>query len=240
MIIIFMSFFDFLKKEGKHEKRFKDLNKNLDSSFSNIRKDMDNFGKWVMHLENHRTKHHSKIEDLEKRIYLLEKMLENVNYAKDFVQTPILFKHKQTSVRLKQTSVGVQTGVYAVQTPVQTGIQTNVGSNFDKNPLELEQLLRSLTVMERAVLWTLLNTDMKMSYNDLSILLGKDKSTLRGQINNIKRKSESLISEFTEINGTKRFYVEESVKKMVIKSIKREPTAVQTSDFKKKKRKSES
>ncbi len=223
-----MSFLDFLKKEDKHEKKLRVLNNNLDTSFSNIRKDMDNFGKWVMHLENHRNNHHSKIEDLEKRIYLLERMLENVKYAKDFVQTPFLSKHRQTAVRLKQPSV-------AVQTPV----QTDIGSNFDKNPVELEQLLRSLTVMERAVLWTLLNTDMKMSYDDLAILLGKDKSTLRGQINNIKRKSESLISEFTEISGKKRFYVEESVKKRVIKSIKRGPITVQTSDFKKKKRKSE-
>ncbi|MEK6974238.1 MAG: hypothetical protein AABW41_03320 [Nanoarchaeota archaeon] len=224
-----MGVFDFLKKEDKFDKKFRNLHKNLNGSFSNIKKDMENFGKWVTHLENHRNHHYSKIEELEKRVYLMEKMLEDVKYGNEFVQIPIASKHKQTAIRFKQTAVGVQTAV-------QTGIQT---ANFPER-YELVDILRSLTVMERAVLWTLLNTDLKMSYDDLSILLGKDKSTLRGQINNIKRKSESLISEFTEINGKKRFFVDENLRKVILKSIKNNQTSIQIGVSKKKRRESES
>ena len=212
-----MGFLDFLKKEDKVDRKFNRLNQDLENSFSNIKNDMENFGKWVVHLEKNRAGHHDRIKELENRIYLIEKMLEDVKSGQNFVQTASVSKHQQTSVRLKQTSVGVQTPVLAVQTPVQTAIQTTEVINDG----ELQSILKSLTVMERAVLWTLLNTDLKMSYDDLSILLGKDKSTLRGQINNIKRKSESLLSEFTEISGKKKFYIDENIKKTILKALKK-------------------
>lgn len=231
-----MGLFDFWKKEDKIDKQLKSLHKNIGASFSNIKNDMETFSKWVTHLENHRDYHHSRIEKLEKKIDFLERALEEIKEGQTFVQTHSLSKHKQTAVRFKQTAVGVQTGVGAVQTPVQTGIQT---ANFSDR-YELVDILRSLTVMERVVLWTLLNTDLKMSYDDLSVLLGKDKSTLRGQITNIKRKSESLVSEFTEINGKKRFFVDENLRKVILKSVRNNQTGIQTGVSKKKKRESES
>ena len=53
---------------------------------------------------------------------------------------------------------------------------------------------------------------MKLSYEDLALLLGKERSTIRGQINSIKQKSEGLIKEFSEKNGKKRIYIEEEIK----------------------------
>jgi hypothetical protein len=44
--------------------------------------------------------------------------------------------------------------------------------------------------------------EMKLSYEDLALMLGKEKSTIRGQINTIKQKSEGLIEEITEKNGS--------------------------------------
>ena len=228
-----MGLFDLFKKEDKFDKKFKSLHKNMGASFSNIKNDMEHFSKWVTHLENHRSNHHSRIEKLEKKIDFLERALEEIKEGQTFVQTPSLSKHKQTAVRFKQTAVRVQTGVYAEQTAVQTAVQTPQQLEIN----ELTETLRSLTVMERAVLWTLLNTDLKMSYDDLSVLLGKDKSTLRGQINNIKRKSESLITEFTEINGKKRFFVDEEIRKMVLRGVGTTKTGVQTGVSKKKERK---
>jgi hypothetical protein len=231
-----MGLFDFLKKEDKIDKKFKSLHKNIGTSFSNIKNDMETFSKWVTHLENHRDNHHSRIEKLEKKIDFLERVLEEIKEGQTFVQTPSVSKHKQTAVRLKQTAVGVQTPVYVEQTAVQTAVQTPKQLEIN----ELTETLRSLTVMERAVLWTLLNTDLKMSYDDLSVLLGKDKSTLRGQINNIKRKSESLITEFTEINGKKRFFVDEEIRRIVLRGVGMTRKNVPTSVSKKKKRESES
>ncbi len=82
-------------------------------------------------------------------------------------------------------------------------------------------------MMERAVVWALLNTDLKLSYEDLSVALGKDKSTLRGQINNIKTKSEDLIEEYTERDGKKRFYIGEKKKTEILKGIGRKEKVAQ-------------
>jgi len=82
-------------------------------------------------------------------------------------------------------------------------------------------------MMERAVVWALLNTDLKLSYEDLSVALGKDKSTLRGQINNIKTKSERLVEEYTERDGKKRFYINEKKKTEILKGIGRKEKIVQ-------------
>ena len=74
--------------------------------------------------------------------------------------------------------------------------------------------------MERAIVWALINSDMRLSYEDLSTVLGKDKSTIRGQINAIRRKSESLIQEVREPNGKKRVFIPEKVREMVLKEVK--------------------
>ena len=103
------------------------------------------------------------------------------------------FGHKQPDVRPKQSTVVVQTD--------------KLGDKWTNN----------LTPMERAIMNTLINTDMKLSYEDLSVMLGRDKSTIRGQVNNIKQKNESLISEYLERNGKKRFYVDEKRKNDILK-----------------------
>ena len=218
-----MSFFDFWKKEDKIDKKIESLHKNLGISFDKIKNDMETFSKWVTHLEKHRTNHHSKLEEVEKRMFAMEKLLEDLRYKREFVQSQAISTNKQTAVRSKQTAVGVQT-------PVQTGVQT-------PDLFDLEDILKSLTVMERIVLWTLLNTDLKLSYDDLSVLLGRDKSTLRGQINNIKRKSEGLIIEYLENNGKKRFFVEENTKSEILRRLKREKIDVESSLERKKRRK---
>jgi predicted transcriptional regulator len=99
-----------------------------------------------------------------------------------------------------------QTAVLAVQTGVQTGVQTP----------NLEQF----SVTERAILWILLNSEMKLSYDDLAAMLGKERSTIRGQINTIKSKSESIIEEQIERNGKKRVFIPEEIKEKMLKKAK--------------------
>ncbi len=99
-----------------------------------------------------------------------------------------------------------QTGVYAVQTGVQTGVQT---PNLD-----------SFSVSERAILWVLLNTEMKLSYDDIASVLGKERSTVRGQINAIKAKSEGIVEEISEKNGKKRVFIPAEIKERLLKKAK--------------------
>src|SRR5690606_12505473 len=111
--------------------------------------------------------------------------------------------------RVFKTAKGLsnkQTAVFPVQTDVQTDVQTPNLSNF--------------SVTERAILFILLNTDMKLSYEDLAAMLNKEKSTIRGQINAIKSKSEGLIEEVIEANGKKRMCIPEKLKEKLLKTQK--------------------
>ncbi len=197
-----MGFWIFGKRE-ENEKKWKDLHSKLDNSFSNIKKDMKNISNWINHFKYTKEKHSSKIKEIEDRLRAIEMLLSDVRNKKEFLSLGEL--SKQTPVRFKRTSVHVQT-------PVQTGVQTG----------NLIVSLRSLTMMERAIVWTLLNTDLKLNYNDLALIMGKNKSTVRGQINNIKQKSEGLISETLDKDGSKRFHISESLKSKLLQEVKKE------------------
>ncbi|MCL6500685.1 MAG: hypothetical protein K6T16_01475, partial [Candidatus Pacearchaeota archaeon] len=105
-------------------------------------------------------------------------------------------------------AVDKHTRVEGVQTPVYTAVQT--------------AFLKGLTQQEKVILWILLNAEQKLSCEDIAVLLAKDKSTVRSQINNIKQKNESWISEFIEKNGKKRYYVDEKLKSILLKKMKTE------------------
>ncbi len=199
------------------------INSKLNMSFSNIKKDIKSMNQWINHLEDNRKKHKSrlnkhkdKIIDVESRLIAIENAIKELEDKQVFVNNQLfkqLSKQPQTAVRLKQTSVGVQTAV-------QTRVQTAKEDVMDYSSEELGFILKRLTVMERAVIWILLNTDLKLSYEDLAATLGKDKSTIRGQLNNIKRKSDNLVSEIVEKNGNKRYYIEDEIKSKIMSEIR--------------------
>ena len=60
----------------------------------------------------------------------------------------------------------------------------------------------------------------RLGYDDLSAILGKEKSTIRGQINAIKSKSEGLIEESIEKNGKKRVFIPDEIKEKMLKKQK--------------------
>ena len=172
------------------------------NSFFNVKEDMDKISQWVTHLH---TKDISREGDLSQVKIDLSTMKQEINELKELIsvltqsdseevfKTPVQNKHKQTVVG-------------GVQTPVQTPVQTDI--------------LDNLTVMERGIVWALLNSEMKLSYEDIAALLGKEKSTIRGQINSIKQKNKGLIMEYKELTGKKRVYIPEEMREKVIKSVK--------------------
>lgn len=191
-----MSFWFFGKKEDKIHEKISELNNKIEDSFFNVKGDMKNLGKWVTHFNDKHKGHEGELENMKFRLSSVEKTLEDIWTAvQTAVQTGRVSKQPQTDSRPKQLSV-----------------QKNLES------------LRSLTAMERVVVWSLLNTDLKMSYDDLCVVLGKDKSTLRGQINNIKQKNEGLINEYIEKDGKKRFYIDTKLKnEVLLKVSKKQP-----------------
>ena len=106
----------------------------------------------------------------------------------------------------KQTVFNKQTLFKGVLNSVQTGVQT--------------VFLDNLSSTERAIIFILLQSDMKLSFEDLAAMLGKSKTTVRGQINRIRQKSEGLIEEQISENNKKRVFIPEKTKEMLLKTQK--------------------
>ena len=192
--------FGFFRKKRDVER----LKQEVQESFGHVKKDFNKVGEWIKHIDDKQTTHADDILAIKEQLSEMQNELEEVKNCVSFLGPQIsggLSKQPHPAVQ-KQTPVEV------VQTPVQTAVQTGI--------------LDNLTVMERAIIWALINSgeDMKLSYDDLSVLLGKNKSTIRGQINGLKQKSEGLIEEAREANGKKRLYIPEKMRQFLVKSVK--------------------
>jgi hypothetical protein len=188
---------------------FRKRDDHLKKAFEAVKSDIKKAADWISHLNNKSKQHESAVEIINSRLNNIDERLSGIEEEMSTVKNFITFFDSRLSKQLfkqQQTGVDKQTAVEVVQTPVQTGVQT--------------AFLRNLSVMERAIIWVLANTDLKLSYEDIAALLNKEKSTIRGQINAIKQKSEGLIEEIMEKNGKKRFFVPEKVKEMLLSSIK--------------------
>ena len=153
-------------------------------------------------IETTPEKHDKDIARILESINIINKDIKEVKESLIFLgQAPSKQGNKQGPLSKNKQQTGE-----AVQKAVQTAVQT---ANLDK-----------LTVMERVVVWALLNTDLRLSYDDIAALLGKDRSTVRGQINAIKQKIPSLIQEKKEPNGKKRLFINEENKKKLAKKAK--------------------
>src|SRR3989344_2725698 len=171
-------------------------------SFEFVKKDISAVTGWIKHLDSEKNLHKkelNEIRDILSSIDIEIEGLKNIIPMMNSVNTKQVFKTNRMLFK-KQTPVEV------VQTGVQTGVQTP----------KLDQF----SVTERAILWILLNTDMKLSYDDLASMLGKERSTIRGQINRIKQKDESLVEEVIEKNGKKRVFIPEEIREKMMKKAK--------------------
>ena len=191
--------FDWLFGNKKEIERVEEDTKR---GFEAVKKDISAVSGWIKHLDSERNIHKEQLEEIRGDLSSIKEELEGL---KNIVDVLGQVGNKQVFKQLPKV-FNKQTGVYAVQTGVQTGVQTP----------NLEQF----SITERAILWVLLNTDMKLSYDDISAMLGKERSTIRGQINTIKQKSESLIEEVVEKNGKKRVFIPENIKEKLLKKAK--------------------
>ena len=166
--------------------------------FESVKKDVASVSGWIKHLDSEKNFQKKEIEDIKD---ILSTIKEEIEGLKNVISIMGELKSNRGFKTNKQLS-NKQTAVYAVQTAVQTP--------------KLDQF----SITERAILWILLNTDMKLSYDDLAAMLGKERSTIRGQINTIKQKSESLIEETIERNGKKRVFIPENIKEKILKKTK--------------------
>ena len=182
--------------------RYERLQEETKKSFEAVKNDVSNVGVWIKHLENEDRDLKQEISDIKDILTTMQNDVEGLKSVIDLLgngKNKQVFK-TQTGVYVKQTSVG------AVQTGVQTGVQT---PNLDQ-----------FSVSERALIWVLLNYDGSLSYEDLAVMLGKEKSTIRGQINTIRQKNPGLIEESVEKSGRKRVFIPEEIKEKLLKRTK--------------------
>lgn len=188
---------------GKTEKN---LEEKTERGFSAVKKDMEVIGKWIKHLDSQDKQVFDILNELKLEIASIRDEVESLREGVDMV----VEDQKVKQVFKKLPVLGKQTAVEDVLEGVQTGVQT---ANF-------YDILKDLSGNERLIVFALLNSDMKLSYEDLALLLGKERATVRGQINTIKQKSESLIEEIVEKNGKKRVFIPDEIKEKLAKYAK--------------------
>lgn len=184
----------FTKKVEKRE--FDRLRDAVQTGFNNAKQDINNISKWIKHLNNNENSIKEDISEINHDLSNIKDEIEELKNIISIIGNKGLFKQRQT-VFNKQTAVD------GVLNSVQTGVQT--------------VFLNNLTTNERAIVFVLLNSDMKLSYEDLAAMLGKKKSTIRGQINSIRQKSEGLLDEIISENNKKRVYIPEKTKEILLK-----------------------
>jgi len=184
----------FRRKKGVEE-----IKEATRKGFEDVKKDISSVSGWIKHLDSEKKIQQRELEDIKETLSSVFVEIEGIKNVLNFMNQPKTNRVFKTPKHVSNK----QTAVYAVQTAVQTGVQT---PNLDQ-----------FSVTERAILWVLLNTDMKLSYDDLAAMLGKERSTIRGQLNRIKQKDESLIDEIVEGNGKKRVFIPEEIKERLLK-----------------------
>ncbi len=188
---------------GKGVRKLKEETRN---SFSEVKTDMNSVGKWLKHLDSRDKQLFDLVNSIRIDLSSVREEIEGLREGLDLLSNAE--ENKQLFKKLPV--LGKQTAVEDVQIAVQTAVQTG----------NIYEILKSLTGNERLIVYTLLNNDMKLSYEDIALMLGKEKATIRGQINSVKQKCEGLIEEVVEKNGKKRVYVPEDIKGKLAKYAK--------------------
>ena len=65
-----MKFWIFGKK--RDDRKIEDIHQKVSESFSRVKNEFEKVGGWIKHLDEHKQKHHHRLEDLENRLLLLE------------------------------------------------------------------------------------------------------------------------------------------------------------------------
>jgi hypothetical protein len=189
-----------------NKKRVEEVREETKKGFDSVKKDILNVSEWIKHLDIQTNIQQTDINDIKGVLSSIKEEIIELKKITSEVNLNNLNNKNQQVFKTNSHNQYKQTGVFAIQTNNQTAVQTPNLSNF--------------SITERAIISILLNSDMRLSYEDLATMLNKTKSTIRGQINTIKSKSESLIQEIIEKNGKKRVYIHGNLKEKLLKKAK--------------------
>lgn len=169
----------------------------VQTGFNKVKHDMNSYSHWIKHLNKNNSTINEEITNIKDDLSTIKDEIENIKNMLDIVANKKIFKQTQTLFN-KQTA----------DSNVLNSVQTSVQTVF----------LNNLTTNERAIIFVLINSDLKLSYEDLAAMLGKRKSTIRGQVNSIRQKSEGIIQEIIGENNKKRIFIPEKFKELLLKT----------------------
>jgi|TARA_Y100000310_G_scaffold260787_1_gene269878 hypothetical protein len=184
------------KAEKKDVDQLKDA---VQTGFNKVKQDMDSYSQWIKHLDKHNSDVNNEVLELKEELASAKDELDNI-------KNMLAIVGKGSFRQQSSTLFNKQTADVDVLNTVQSTVQT--------------VFLDNLTTNERAIVFVLMNSDLKLSYEDLAAMLGKRKSTIRGQVNSIKQKSEGLIEEIIGENNKKRVFIPEQTRDLLLKTNK--------------------
>ena len=198
------------------------------------KKDIDNINNWIAHLSETSKKQEIALKELESNVSLA---FENYNkYLIDIYKVVVDIKHNSSNLdlddykrvyRRPQTRLDVRNEIKHSENYNSDIIsKPKHGSKGfekmdDKSELDyeskptLEHYSNVLTPSEKGILAELCKTSQKLSYKDLAIMAGTSSNTIKNHICHIRNKGFP-IKEQSDKGGIKRYYVPDSLKKILI------------------------
>ncbi|GEM_PF-1128771 len=135
------------KKENPSEKKIEDLQSNIKTSFTHIKKDMHEMASWMKDIHIKTNHHLQKTDHHERRIQEMETKLEQILLVLDNVGTSSPEKSPQE-----------------IQEPNQTG--GFIEASITPNTLET---INELTATQRQMFGTILSLQQQLGYNAISL-----------------------------------------------------------------------
>ena len=151
---------------GRRTKKLEDKTK---EGFDSVKKDFERVGAWIKHLDQRDKRLFDFLNGLKIELASVREDIDGLREGLSLVD----FETKNKQLLEKSAVLRKQTAVGGVQEPVQTAVQT--GNFYD--------ILNNFSANERLLIFTLANASegMKLSYEDLARLLGKERSTIGGR-----------------------------------------------------------
>ena len=211
----------------------KNHHKNHDTVHS---RDIDNLNKWISHLKDTQKNHDSDIRRLENSIknafgtynkYMMD-MYKVVHSLRADVNS-ITKKHQDYDKTFEEIKSIDRTRPELLSNEsapaISSALNDPMVNQYEPKSLEaqsgesetdmINKISENLTRSEKMLIVQLMDTDQKLSYKDLAVLTNSSTSTIKNHICNIKNKGFP-IKEYKDENNSKRYYVEENLKNILL------------------------
>ncbi len=198
-----------------------------------INKDITHINSWISHLHSNQSKHEDNVMKLETSIrgafntynkYLLDlykivhSLKEDKSSMKEDVETLIDVDRRpyEDKALINNAIDTVQT--YANVDPISASEETDnplIDDSYEVDKGPLMNMSENLTRSQKMILAHMMNTEQKLSYKDLSMLMTVSVSTIKNHICNMRNKGFPL-QEYSDEGNIKRYYLAENMKQILV------------------------